>query len=108
MSAPNPPAGPAPEGSFQRLIEDIYFDRDAARGVDKTLLWFCEEVGELVRAVRRGEKDRANLEEEFGDVYAWLATLASIHGLDLEAIGRKKYGDGCPRCRAVPCGCPHG
>lgn len=108
MSAPQPPGGRAPEGSFQRLVEDIYFDRDHARGVDKTLLWFCEEVGELVRAVRRGEKDRANLEEEFGDVYAWLATLASIHGLDLEAIGRKKYGDGCPRCRAVPCSCPHG
>ena len=72
-----------------------------ACGVDKTLLWFCEEVGELVRAVRRGERDRANLEEEFGDVYAWLATLASLHGLDLEAIGRKKYRQGCPRSRAA-------
>ncbi|MFK7738830.1 MAG: MazG nucleotide pyrophosphohydrolase domain-containing protein [Planctomycetota bacterium] len=101
------PAKPAPEGSFQRLIEDIYFDRDKERGTDKTLLWFCEEVGELVRAVRRGGKDRANLEEEFGDVYAWLSTLASLHGLDLEEIGRKKYGQGCPRCSAVPCDCPH-
>ncbi|MEZ6037540.1 MAG: MazG nucleotide pyrophosphohydrolase domain-containing protein [Planctomycetota bacterium] len=95
---------PAPAGSFQRLIEDIYFDRDHGRGVDKTLLWFCEEVGELVRAIRRGEQH--NLEEEFGDVYAWLATLASLHGLDLEAIGRKKYGAGCPRCAATPCACP--
>ena len=49
----------------------------------------------------------ANLEEEFGDVYAWLATLASLHGIDLEAVGRKKYGAGCPRCRATPCSCPH-
>lgn len=92
-------------GSFQRLIEDVYFDRDAARGTPGTLLWFVEEVGELVRAIRRGE--RHNLEEEFGDVYAWLATLASLHGLDLEAIGRKKYGAGCPRCHAAPCACPH-
>ena len=106
MSAPNPPGGRAPQGSFQRLIEDIYFDRDNDRGVDKTLLWFCEEVGELVRAIRRGEQD--NLEEEFGDVYAWLSTLASLHGLELEAIGRKKYGNGCPRCAATPCSCPHG
>ncbi|MFN3241667.1 MAG: MazG nucleotide pyrophosphohydrolase domain-containing protein [Planctomycetota bacterium] len=106
MSAPNPPGGRAPEGSFQRLIEDIYFERDDERGSDKTLLWFCEEVGELVRAIRRGAKDRDNLEEEFGDVFAWLATLASIHGIDLEAIGRKKYGDGCPRCKAAPCACP--
>jgi NTP pyrophosphatase (non-canonical NTP hydrolase) len=96
---------PAPAGSFQRLIEDIYYERDAARGVSGTLLWFVEEVGELVRAIRR--RDRANLEEEFGDVYAWLATLASLHGIDLEAIGRAKYGAGCPRCAATPCACPH-
>jgi NTP pyrophosphatase (non-canonical NTP hydrolase) len=99
------PQQPAPQGSFQRLIEDLYYDRDAARGVPGTLLWFVEEVGELVRAVRR--KDRKNLEEEFSDVYAWLATLASLHGLDLEQVARKKYGAGCPRCRAVPCRCPH-
>jgi len=94
---------PAGEGSFQRLIEEIYFDLDKARGVEGTLLWFVEEVGELVRAIRRGERD--NLEEEFGDVYAWLSTLASLHGLDLEGIGRKKYGAGCPRCHATPCAC---
>ena len=94
---------PAPAGTFQRLIEDIYLDRDAARGVPGTLLWFVEEVGELVRAIRRGE--RQNLEEEFGDVYAWLSTLASLHGVDLDATGRKKYGAGCPRCRATPCAC---
>jgi NTP pyrophosphatase (non-canonical NTP hydrolase) len=96
------PSG-CPDDSFQRLIERIYHDRDHARGVPGTLLWFVEEVGELVRAIRRGE--RQNLEEEFGDVYAWLVTLASMHGIDLEAIGRKKYGAGCPRCRATPCAC---
>lgn len=101
----NAPRQPAPPASFQRLIEDIYFARDQARGVPGTLLWFVEEVGELVRAIRRGE--RSNLEEEFGDVYAWLVTLASLHGVDLDAIGRKKYGAGCPRCRATPCACPH-
>ena len=93
-----------PDG-FQARIESIYFDRDADRGVQGTLLWFVEEVGELVRAIRRGERD--NLEEEFADVYAWLATLASIHGLDLDAVGAKKYEDGCPRCSSVPCDCPH-
>ena len=94
----------AREGSFQALIESLYYERDKARGVDGTALWFVEEVGELVRAMRRREKD--NLEEEFADVYAWLATLASLHGLDLEANGRQKYAEGCPRCKATPCGCP--
>lgn len=100
-----PAHDPAPEGTFQRLIEDIYYDRDAARGVPGTLLWFVEEVGELVRAIRRGE--RQNLEEEFGDVYAWLVTLASLHGIDLDSVGREKYGVGCPRCQHAPCSCPH-
>jgi NTP pyrophosphatase (non-canonical NTP hydrolase) len=91
--------------TFQQLIERIYLERDRDRGVQGTLLWFVEEVGELVRAIRRGERD--NLEEEFGDVYAWLATLASLHGIDLEATGQQKYGSGCPRCEGVPCACPH-
>ena len=99
------PDKPAPEGSFQRLIEEIYYQHDSARGVPGTLLWFVEEVGELVRAIRRGE--RHNLEEEFSDVYAWLSTLASLHGIDLEGVGRKKYANGCPRCHATPCSCVH-
>ena len=89
--------------SFQKRIEQIYLERDAARGVPGTLLWFVEEVGELVRAIRRQE--RQNLEEEFADVYAWLATLASLHGLALDEVGRKKYAAGCPKCSATPCAC---
>ena len=93
----------APTESFQALIERIYLQRDSARGMQGTLLWFVEEVGELVRAIRRGE--RQNLEEEFADVYAWLASLASLHGLDLDAMGRRKYATGCPKCHAAPCAC---
>ena len=87
---------------FQQWIERIYGRKDTARGTPGTYMWLAEEVGELSRALRRG--DRANLEEEFADVFAWLVTLASMNGVDLEsAVG--KYGDGCPRCRAVPCAC---
>lgn len=93
----------APPGTFQHLIEAIYFERDRDRGIDGSLLWFVEEVGELVRAIRR--RERGNLEEEFADVYAWLATLASLHGIDLGAIGARKYAGGCPRCHLSPCSC---
>ena len=92
-------------GQFQKLIEDIYYQKDSARGVPGTLLWFVEEVGELVRAVRRGDRDHDNLEEEFADVYAWLSTLASLHQLDLETLGMAKYREGCPRCKSSPCVC---
>jgi NTP pyrophosphatase (non-canonical NTP hydrolase) len=88
---------------FQRRIEEIYFARDSARGLAGTHMWFCEEVGELTRALRRGEK--RELEGEFADVLAWLATLASIAGVDLERAASGKYAAGCPRCARTPCGC---
>ncbi len=61
----------------------IYYARDSARGLAGTHMWFCEEVGELTRALRRDEREE--LEGEFADVLAWLSTLASIAGIDLEA-----------------------
>jgi len=89
---------------FQRLIEAIYFERDKARGVAGTHMWFAEEVGELTRALRR-DADEEHLAGEFADVLAWLSTLASIKGIDLEAAAKRKYAEGCPRCHATPCGC---
>lgn len=88
---------------FQRLIEAVYYEKDSARGLAGTHMWFCEEVGELTRALRRGHQDE--LEGEFADVLAWLSTLASMAGIDLEAAALKKYARGCPRCEAEPCAC---
>ncbi len=90
--------------AFQAQIEAIYFGRDSKRGLQGSTLWFIEEVGELIRALRRGERE--NLEEEFADVFAWLASLASILGVDLAGVVLEKYGKGCPRCKETPCGCP--
>ena len=91
-------------GEFQALIEAIYGEKDRARGLEGTYLWFAEEVGELTRALRRGD-DHGNLAEEFADVLAWLSTLASIQGIDLEQAVERKYGAGCPYCSATPCAC---
>ena len=88
---------------FQKLIEDIYFDKDQARGLAATYMWFAEEVGELTRALRRDDHD--NLEEEFADVLAWLSTLASIRGVDLAKCATDKYRSGCPYCHTTPCRC---
>lgn len=88
---------------FQQLIEKIYFEKDSARGLAGTHMWFCEEVGELTRALRRGNSEE--LEGEFADVLAWLSTLASIAGIDLQAAAHKKYAQGCPRCAGTPCAC---
>ena len=87
---------------FQQLIRDIYFDKDSRRGTDGTFRWLAEETGELARALRKG--NRANLSEEFADVFAWLASLASLHGVDL-ARAAAKYAAGCPKCHSTPCAC---
>ena len=89
---------------FQRRIEEIYYERDSTRGMEGTHMWFAEEVGELTRALRRGNRDE--LAGEFADVFAWLSTLASIAGIDLEEAAYAKYAEGCPRCSATPCACP--
>ena len=77
--------------AFQQLIRDRDYKTDAARGAPGTFLWLVEEVGELATAIQKcstGEdpspEDRRNLEEEFADVIAWLATLSL--GLRLEPM----------------------
>ena len=77
--------------------------QDQWRGADASFLWLIEEVGELATALRSGTQQER--EEEFADVLAWLATLANMTAVDLEAAVEKKYGQGCPSCRSVPCGC---
>ena len=88
---------------FQRLIRRTYHARDKKRGLDKDYLWFTEEVGELAEAVRK--RDRKQIFAEAADVLAWLCTVCSISGVDLEEAALAKYGKGCPRCKAIPCSC---
>ena len=87
---------------LQDVIERTFGDRDRERGVPATVAWLAEEVGELAQAVRKG--NHAQQVHEFGDVLAWVATLANEMGIDLvEAVSR--YADGCPRCSQLPCAC---
>lgn len=106
--------------AFQQLIRDKYFATDNARGAAGTFLLLMEEVGELATALHdnrppasptnpMGKKrpvspeERANLEEEFADVLAWLSTLANITGVDLEHALRKYTDPGwvSPKGRVV-------
>ena len=87
---------------LQDVIERTYGDRDRARGTAATVAWLAEEIGELAHAVRKGTPDQQV--HEFGDVVAWVATLANQMGVDLtDAV--KRYAAGCPRCGAMPCAC---
>lgn len=90
---------------LQKHIRKMYFEKDVLRGVDGTFMWLMEEIGELAAALR-GD-DRENLAEEFADVIAWLATIANVAQIDLNAALIAKYGNGCPGCSRLECRCPN-
>lgn len=87
---------------LQTLMLDTYGDRDAARGIDATVAWLAEELGELAKAARKGSTEEQL--HELGDVLAWLASLANQLGLSMDDAVRR-YVDGCPKCGTSPCTC---
>lgn len=97
------PAGEVTLGEFQKLIRDMYLEKDLARGIDGTFMWLMEEIGELAGSLRSGT--HAERLGEFADVLAWLATIANVAGVDLTEAVQKKYGAGCPGCGQFLCRC---
>jgi NTP pyrophosphatase (non-canonical NTP hydrolase) len=89
-------------GELQGAMDRTYGARDRARGIPTTVAWLAEEMGELARAVRKGDRDEQTA--ELGDVLAWVASLANQLDIDLnDAVGR--FRDGCPKCLGNPCVC---
>ena len=88
---------------FQRLIRQMYHEKDVARGVDGTFMWLIEEVGELASALREGTPEE--VAAEFADVLAWLSTIANVADVDLTRAVQEKYGSGCPGCGRLACTC---
>ena len=81
--------------AFENHIREKYSRRDIERGSAATFVWFIEEIGELATAIQG--QDRNNQQEEFADVFAWLCTLANIHGIDMaRAIHEKYFASGGP------------
>lgn len=90
------PQTPLTFAAFQKIIRDRYYPTDSARGTAGTFMWLVEEIGELATALQNNgpgktptADERANLDEEFADVIAWLTTIANINGVDLEKALRK-------------------
>lgn len=88
---------------LQARLQATYGHKDIDRGSAGTFMYLMEEVGELAEALREPEKH--DLEGEFADCVAWLASLANVAGIDLAAAVEKKYGHGCIRCGKSPCIC---
>src|SRR6516165_6723066 len=103
MRKPTSTPGGLTLSALQRIILQMYGEKDAARGDAATFLWLTEEFGELATALRSGSEKELAL--EMADVLAWLATLANVRGIDLEAAVLEKYGKACPGCDSIPCAC---
>lgn len=88
---------------FQEMMKNLYLHRDSDRGVAGTYDWLVDEVEELGEALNG--TDREELQKEFADVIAWLASLANITGVDLERATLAKYNHECPKCGCSPCAC---
>lgn len=67
---------------LQQLMETLYGAADRERGVPATVAWLAEELGELAQAVRKGTPEQQL--HEFGDVLAWLASLANQMDIQLD------------------------
>jgi NTP pyrophosphatase (non-canonical NTP hydrolase) len=88
---------------FQEIMRRIYFHRDSGRGAPSTFKWLKDEVQELGEAMEGGDKKA--LDNEFADVLAWLASLANVLCVDLEAAAWHKYDRKCPKCLQARCVC---
>ena len=75
----------------QRKIYEEYYEKDSERGLERTFMWFIEEVGELSEAIIKGTRE--SVEEEIADVFAWLVSLANLLDIDLCNAFIKKYGN---------------
>jgi NTP pyrophosphatase (non-canonical NTP hydrolase) len=89
--------------TLQDLMARTYGHRNEERGIYATLASLLEELGELARAVRKGDR-QAQL-HEIGDSVAWLASVTDQLDLSLEEAAAR-YQGGCPLCGQRPCHCP--
>lgn len=86
-------------------IQDYIYKSKVERGFNTTdkiyeSLLLAEEVGELIKAVRKNQKNAFvdinsnpadnNVEEELADVFIFLLSIANMYGIDVEEAFRKK------------------
>ena len=87
---------------LQDVIEHTYGERDRGRSIAHSIAWLTEEFGELAQAIRKGTPEQ--IEHEFSDVLAWVASIANQVDVDL-TTAMQRYAAGCPKCHASPCAC---
>ncbi|MCP4763032.1 MAG: nucleotide pyrophosphohydrolase [archaeon] len=99
---------------FQKLMNELYLNKDSKRGINGTFMWFIEEIGEFSEVLRQyiaednndskiGKKKRIG--EEMADIIAWLSSIANLLDIDLQKAMFDKYPNKCKKCSDKPCKC---
>lgn len=99
---------------IQKLMKTLYEAKDLDRGLDKTLLWFISEVGELAEIIAKNniksitdidQENKKKLKNELADCFAWLLSISNLLQIDIQEAIIEKYPFNCPKCAKNPCAC---
>jgi len=58
---------------LQQIALNIY----GKYNIDKSLLWMVEEVGEVIASIRK-KHSKETVQEEIGDLIAWIFNICNI------------------------------
>jgi len=80
---------------LQAYVQEKLIARGLVSPLPDEVLHLMEEVGEVVRAMRRG--DKANLGEELADCLFFILSAANVADIDLQAALTEKEKRNCIR-----------
>ncbi|MBF8250199.1 MAG: hypothetical protein HW400_800 [Candidatus Levybacteria bacterium] len=101
---------PGKEWGFSELqlrVKNIYeqHDLECGYGPDTTLIKLSVSALALQKLLKKADNPDAfpSINRNLTNVFIWTATFANIADLDLQSIMEKKFGQGCPHCKQMPC-----
>lgn len=97
-------AEPKTVRGWQSRLETMFGRTNSGTHLVDIWLHLNEELGEMGRALRH--KDRAHLEEESADSFAWFNGLCTKLNLDVDNLIWETYRWKCDKCDQRRCICP--
>lgn len=90
---------------LQKRVANIYqeHDEECGYGPDTMLVKLSGNALALQKLLKRTPDNFASIDRNLTNVFIWTATFANAGKLDLQSIMEKKFGQGCPHCKQMPC-----
>lgn len=95
---------------LQTKVRDIYetHDKECGYGPDTMLIKLLGNAEVLKRIALKKPNDIKALDQALTNVFIWTATVANKAKTPIQTMLLEKYGNGCQRCRQIPCVMTHG